>query len=135
MIKAEDLRIGDLVRYGMDIVSVLAVHSNGSVCFADGKDQICVEQVLLEPIPLTQEILEKNGFEVAYPEKSYIKLFIGSPRRELIRFLSIENWQTEWKVFLKYTNRANYVLLRFVNYVHELQHILWVLGENANLKI
>lgn len=63
MIKAEDLRIGDLVKYGKDIITILATHADGLVCFADGKDQICVEHVLLEPIPLTPEILEKNGWK------------------------------------------------------------------------
>ncbi len=133
MIKAEDLRIGDLVRYGMDIISILAVHSNGSVCFADGKDQLYAESVLLEPILLTPEILEKNGFEVVYPEKCYNK-FIGPPRG-LIRFLSIEYRRTEWKIFIKYTSLVDHVLLHSFNYVHELQHILWALGEDANLKI
>ena len=28
MIKAEDLRIGDLVRYGKDVISIQAVHTN-----------------------------------------------------------------------------------------------------------
>lgn len=37
MIKAEDLRVGDLVRYGKDIITILAVHANGGVCFTDGK--------------------------------------------------------------------------------------------------
>ena len=63
MIKAEDLRIGDLVRYGKDIITILATHADGLVCFADGKDQICVEHVLLDPIPLTPEILEKKRVE------------------------------------------------------------------------
>lgn len=51
MIRAEELRIGDLVRYGKDVITLTAVHANGSVCFADGKDQMYAEDVLLEPIP------------------------------------------------------------------------------------
>lgn len=54
MIKAEDLRIGDIVRYGMDIVLIMAVHYNGTVCFADGKDQICVRHI---PSRITADII------------------------------------------------------------------------------
>lgn len=134
MIKAEDLRVGDLVRYGVDIVQILAVHSNGSVCFADGKDQICVEHVLLEPIPLTLEILEKNGFEVKRIEECYAKT-IGPQKKYISRYISIERMHTEWKIFIKYTSLIDQGLLRSVKHVHELQHILWALGEDANLKI
>ena len=31
--------------------------------------------------------------------------------------------------------RFLFVKVRVIKYVHELQHILWVLGEDANLKI
>lgn len=134
MIKAEDLRIGDLVRYGEQVITIHAVYYKCIDDFVIGEETFCISCKELIPIPLTPEILEKNGFEVVYPEKCYNK-FISSPGSGLIRFLSIENWQTEWKVFLKYTNRADYVLLRFAKYVHELQHILWALGEGTNLKV
>lgn len=133
MIKAEDLRIGDIVRYGKNTITILAVHANGGVCFTDGKDQLYAEDVLLEPILLTPEILEKNGFEVVYPEKCHMK-FIGPPRG-LIRLLSIEKVHTELKVFVKYSSLVDHVLLRSVYYVHELQHILWALGESSDINI
>ncbi len=134
MIKAEDLRIGDLVRYGVNVITLASVHANGSVCFADGKDQMYAEDVLLEPILLTTEILEKNGFEVKYPGECYAKT-IGPQKKYTSRYISIENMHTEWKIFLKYTSLIDHVLLRSVNYVHDLQHILWALGEDANLTI
>ena len=149
MIKAEDLRVGDLVK----VIGTESVFTDGEICSVESVDKLYGVASLkgidwgieecgflknsreIDPIPLTPEILEKNRFEVGYPEKCYNK-FISSPGRKLIRFLSIENWPTEWKVFLKYTNRTDhYVLLRFVKYVHELQHILWALGADANLKI
>lgn len=149
MIKAEDLRIGDLVK----VIGTESVFTDGEICRVEATDVTCGNLASLKgiewgieecgflrdcteiaPIPLTTEILEKNRFEVGYPEKCYNK-FISSPGRKLTRFLSIENWPTEWKVFLNYTDRADYVLLRFVKYVHELQHILWALGADANLKV
>lgn len=150
MIKAEDLRIGDLVIVNENcsleqgtIGKVSEVRSTplykeneGSIGLKPISNDRWPWGVLcrnIDPIPLTPEILEKNKFEVGYPENIYNK-FIGS-MRGLIRFLSIENMHTEWKVFIKYSSLDYRVLLRSVNYVHELQHILWALGEDANLKI
>nr|DAI24175.1 MAG TPA: hypothetical protein [Caudoviricetes sp.] len=151
MIKAEDLRIGDLVRANCncalaegtigtiveisketntynnkEFVKLIPINSVSNY----GWGVLCNN---IEGIPLTPEILEKNKFEVGYPENVYNK-FIGS-MRGLIRFLSIKNKYTEWKVFIKYSSLDFQVLLRSINYVHELQHILWALGEDASLKI
>lgn len=150
MIKAEDLRVGDLVRINENcslkegvISYITEIRTRGifekedfvKLKHFDSDWEFGVWCRNIDPIPLTTEILEKNRFEVVYPEKCYNK-FISSPGRKLTRFLSIENLPTEWKVFLKYTDRTDdYVLLRFVKYVHELQHILWALGADANLKV
>lgn len=129
MIKAEDLRIGDLVRYGKDIITILATHADGLVCFADGKDQICVEHVLLEPIPLTPEILEKNGWKKR--TEGWYFMMISK-----YMYLSVEfGYEDGIRVFLKRTTDGLYVKLNVANNVHELQHILWALGKDANLKI
>lgn len=133
MIKAEDLRIGDLARYGKDVVSIQAVHADGLVCFADGKDQICVEHVLLEPIPLTPEILEKNGFKVGVPGECYMKFICKTLFYK--RYISVELKPNDWAVFIKYTDIPDYALIRHVQYVHELQHILWALGLDAEIKL
>lgn len=125
MIKAEDLRIGDLVRYGKDIITILATHADGLVCFADGKDQICVEHVLLEPIPLTPEILEKNGFKMREDTVVYAKNRLG---------LKPLGDGKGYQVGLG-SLRFLFVKVRVIKYVHELQHILWALGNDANLKI
>lgn len=123
MIKAEDLRIGDLVRYGKDIITILATHADGLVCFADGKDQICVEHVLLEPIPLTPEILEKNGWK-----RDKLVPYIYGHEAHYIEVICTPN--SEW-VYVTFKGDT----IHRIKYVHELQHILWALGKDANLKI
>ena len=60
MIKVEDLRIGDLVRYGQQVYTIQAVNANGIVHFAEL--DLPVECSLLESIQITTEILEKNGW-------------------------------------------------------------------------
>lgn len=129
MIKAEDLRIGDIVRYGKNTITILAVHANGGVCFADGKDQLYAEDVLLEPILLTPEILEKNGWKKR--TEGWYFMMISK-----YMYLSVEfGYENGIRVFLKRATDGFYVKLNIANNVHELQHILWALGKDANLKI
>lgn len=129
MIKAEDLRIGDIVRYGKNTITILAVHANGGVCFTDGKDQLYAEDVLLEPILLTPEILEKNGWKKR--TEGWYFMMISK-----YMYLSVEfGYENGIRVFLKLATDGFYVKLNIANNVHELQHILWALGKDANLKI
>lgn len=145
MIGAENLKAGDIVRINKDYDGLV----NGDV----GKITIVGDYFIqlttytnrierryrvfsdnIDPIPLTPEILEKNRFEVEYPGKRYNKP-IGAQKRFLSRYLSIEYRPTGWKVFMQYNILVDHVLLCSVKHVHELQHILWALGEDANLKI
>ena len=152
MIKAEDLRIGDLVKVGCN-----SMFPEGAICVVteidsetasrdqkgfvslnfpdDNDDGPCgVWCCNIEGIRLTPEILEKNGFEVKRIGECYAKT-IGPQKKYISRYISIERMHTEWKIFIKYTSLIDHGLLRSVNYVHELQHILWALGEDANIKI
>lgn len=53
----------------------------------------------------------------------------------LARYLAVERKSGNWGVFIKYCSLYDYALLRKINYIHELQHILWALGLNAELKV
>lgn len=151
MIKAEDLRIGDLVRVSRD-----CAFPKGTVCiitdihaektFKDKKGVVDISSVNdtddgpwgtwccnIEPIPLTPEILEKNGFKVRVSRVYYTKL-IGYANF-LQRNIAIERKRNDWAVFIRYKKMPDSVLLRHIQYIHELQHILWALGLDANLKI
>lgn len=150
MIKAEDLRISDLVMVNRDsefpkgtmcvVTDILKVFDNkgGVVSLSAINDEDdgpwgtwCFN---IEGVPLTPEILEKNGFEVTYPGKCYNKQ-IGEHKRFLSRYLSTEYIDTEWEVSMNYDTLIDHVTLCSVRYVHELQHVLWALGENAKLNI
>lgn len=150
MIKHEDLRIGDLVRVCCD-----CEFPEGSVCivtqinpertykkktgvvtlsYADGTDDgpWGVWCCYIEGVPLTPEILEKNDFKRIDPGKYYTKT-MGDTSRFLKRYIAIERKRRDWAVFLKYESLPDYVLIRHIQYVHELQHILWALGLDAQL--
>ena len=156
MIKAEDLRIGDLVivnKIGCmvpkgNMCKVVAIDSEKS--FEEMNLKGCATLIELEvnycnisfgiwckyisPIPLTPELLEKNGFNVIDPEKCYTKP-IAAQETFSARYLSIENKPTGWRVFIKYEKFSDNALTRSIKYVHELQHILWALGLDAELKV
>jgi hypothetical protein len=155
MIKAEDLRIGDLVRVSRD-----CAFPKGTVCiitdihaektFKDKKEVVDISSVNdtddgpwgtwccnIEGMPITPEILEKNGWGT--------KMFGGS------KFFCIElNCYLELCVtYEKKDNNfsvgtfshipggdldINYFPID-IQYVHELQHILWALRLKAEFKI
>lgn len=149
MIKAEDLRIGDFVRVSNDncmipkgaICEVVAIDSERS--YEDKKGIAGLLQTDreewefshgvwcdgIEGITITPEILEKNGWKKR-TEGWYFKMI------SKYMYLSVEfGYEDGIRVFLKRTTDGLYVKLNVANNVHELQHILWVLGKDANLKI
>lgn len=139
MIKAEDLRVGDLVK----VIGTESVFTDGEICSVESVDRIYgvaslkgidwgVEEcgflrdcMQIDPIPLTPEILEKNGFEMREDTVVYAK-----NRLALKPLDECKGYQVGLGSL-----RLFYIKVRIVKYVHELQHILWVLGEDANLKV
>lgn len=122
-IEAKDLKIGDYVECNDCICKIIKIdsyeeevvveESDGSTIAYDSLD--CED---LSPIPLTDEILEANGWEedkVGCMWKRFddqkIEYFNGS-------------------VSSFFHNLNNHVL-----YVHQLQHILWAMGLNSEIEV
>lgn len=143
MIKPEDLRIGNFVRVSSDnsmipkgtVCEVVAIDSEREC--EDKKGLAGLLQIVreewefshgvwcegIEGIPITPEFLEKNGWEQEY----YAPIIYGHIGHDIeISFLQTSK---RCSVLL------NDISLCEIQYVHELQHILWALGEDANLKI
>ena len=146
MIKAEGLRIGDIVRINENdsiknglIGKVTDIDSlreykekKGAITLNTIEDDgwywgiWCCD---IEPIPLTPEILEKNGWKKR--TEGWYFMMISK-----YMYLSVEfGYENGIRVFLKRATDGLYVKLNTANNVHELQHILWALGKDANLKI
>ena len=152
MIKPEDLRIGDLVMishgcmfhkgtmcavteirpdkesgYKKGAVSLSAINDN------DGRScgTWCCN---IEGITITPEILNKNGFKEVVVGEYYTKS-IDNEEDYLARDLIVLPNSGSWNVFIKHCGFQGDVLLQKIQYVHELQHILLVLGLDAELKI
>ena len=147
MIKAEDLRIGDLVKFNencfltkkgtigkvTDIYSLRQYGNKKGVVTLEFTEGYARSQNVwcrnIDTIPLTPEILEKNGWKKR--TEGWYFMMISK-----YMYLSVEfGYENGIRVFLKRTTDGIYVKLNIANNVHELQHILWALGKDANLKI
>ena len=140
MIKAEDLRIGDLVIVNENcsleqgtIGKVSEVRSTplykeneGSIGLKPISNDRWPWGVLcrnIDPIPLTPEILENNGWN-----RDKLVAYIYGHEAHNIEVICTPN--SEW-VYVTFKGET----IHRIKYVHELQHILWALGLDANLKI
>lgn len=137
MIHQKDLRLGDLVQITVDlpeykrgdifvVIDISEVYIGlRSPSESDCRPDMYTIRDHIEGIHLTPEILEKNGFEMREGTVVYMK------NRLALKPLEDEKG---YQIGLG-SLRTFYVKVKIVKYVHELQHILWVLGKDANLKI
>lgn len=146
MIKPEDLRIGDLVRVNRDypfpdgtLCTIAEIQDekasgdeNGFVVIRSINDDDaswwawCND---IEGVPITPELLEKNGFKEEQHQKEGTSEWYDYYHYDLgINIV----YEVEENKFAAYLDGKK---LREIQYVHELQHILWALGLNAKLKV
>lgn len=148
MIKSEDIKIGDLVMVGNDnclipkgaLCEVVAIDSEWAC--EDKKEIAGLLQTVreewefshgvwcnnIEGIPLTPELLEKNGFKEEQHQKEGTSEWYDFYHYDLgINIV----YEAEGNKFAAYLDGKK---LREIKYLHELQHILWALGLNAELR-
>lgn len=153
MIKAEDLRIGDIVQTNKDcmfpkdtLCIVTEIHPDRQN--NDKKGVATLKAVsdeddgpwgtwcnYIDGVPVTPEILRNNDFKEEVEGKYFTRPIKARAGSSLARYLAVERKKYAWVIFIKYYNVTGYALLCHIKYVHELQHILWVLGKDANLTI
>lgn len=143
MIKAENLRIGDLVRVSCNcslaegtIGTIVEISKETNAEDTKGFVRLIPINSIsnwgwgiscdnVEGIQLTLEILEKNGFVMRDDTVVFLKGRLAlKPLRD----------GKGYQVGLG-SLQVLFAIVRIVKYVHELQHILWALGKDANLKI
>ncbi len=94
--------------------------------FAKGEYEFC------EPIPLTEEILVKNGFEKLNDEtfllKNQIEIEVGPKFSEVSA--RYEDYDRDYN---SYNN--NYIEIAIIHYVHQLQHLLRLCGIEKEITI
>lgn len=152
MIEPEDLRIGDIVQTNKDcmfpkdtLCIVTEIHPDRQR--NDKKGVVSLKAVNdeddgpwgtwccnIDGVPITPEILKKNGFKEEIVGK-YSTKPLDNEEYFFARDLAVERKCGNWVVFIKYRRLHENALLRKIQYVHELQHILWVLGLDTELKL
>lgn len=106
---------------------------------AKGIDTFFLEKEQITPIPLTQEILEKNGWKkevmsrgVKNSHRVYTK-----PDIEEYGYFPIYIEEGIGKEFDVYPFTDNHVCnqIAYIKYVHQLQHLLFALGINSEMEV
>ena len=129
--KAKELKIGDWVLAGGSPIKIdeLVEGIDALTLYDDETNEIeNYSYDELSPIPLTEEILEKNGWR-ENDEIWGIDYAFGHLH---IEFFSNGK---EIEAMVSVTDDRDVCCLRQIKYIHELQHILWALGMDDDLKI
>ena len=143
--KANELMIGDYISVKLSgmLIKVAAVHHKKAAYHAVVNKLFWVRESLLEPIPLTLEILEKNGFE-----KSYSSILTADGYKKLPQYkyknmtqvqdicrnlITISYSDLEGGVYDIQCGISSHIY--DLKYVHQLQHALRLCGINKNIEL
>lgn len=144
MIPIKDLRIGDLVK----TTTRNPILEKGSICKVVLIDALinsiivqksdvdvcrCLVKEEIEGIPLTPEILEKNGWNKRHDPTSSCDIY--SKGKDAFYVSLEQSIYKKQEGFELVVADSTYRFGNKIQYVHQLQHILWVLGEDAKLII
>lgn len=144
MIPIKDLRIGDLVK----TTTRNPILEKGSICKVVLIDALinsiivqksdvdvcrCLVKEEIEGIPLTPEILEKNGWNKRHDPTSSCDIY--SKGKDAFYVSLEQSIYKKQEGFELVVADSTYRFGNKIQYVHQLQHILWALGEDANLII
>ena len=122
--KANELMLGDWVAYRKDFpdrVNAIAIGGHAVSLEHDSWQQMSS----IQPIPLTPEILKKNGFDFLYSSVPG-----GTPQEQRMRKVDTYEWRGIAVNYYHETNDFQIVNFRGVriNYVHQFQHALRLCG-------
>jgi hypothetical protein len=133
--KAEDLMIGDLVLYNETHQQILEISGIDDEVYLE-TDEL-VHQSEIQPIPLTPEVLEKNGFlanKHVYPYPYYkyevkeIKVKVGFAFPQGNRTSYKEPW-------VCVDTECVYIEHLPCMFVHQLQHVLRLCGIEKEIEL
>lgn len=121
---------GDLVKFATNTYTIVNFEENflyNKICYAlistnSTKTAFVADRDIL-PIPLTPEILEKNGWKKSINGKYALK--IKNANYVVLEF-------TEDGIYI-YINENT--MLFTIKYIHELQHLLFGLGINSEIEV
>ena len=135
--KANEMMIGDWVtckKWRENPFKLTRINDNGKYYYGITSNETQVGPFLLdeiEPIPLTTEILKKNGFDTSDPEvKQYHFTEDGQSYHFSLR-----------QMYSQKDNKPNgysfyaFSVLTIIDYVHQLQHALKLCGIEKEIEL
>lgn len=120
---------GDFVyNHKGEVIRITSSYLKGTRLFYYKTDKIdestgCILEKALKPIPLTSEILEKNGWE-------FYRGFYYSPKEKDVGISLSSQTGYVWNAYI-----AGYTLRSDINSVSDLQHLLFGLGINHEMEV
>lgn len=123
---AKDLMIGDIVSVTPSsmLIRIAAIHRKKVAYHACNNSFSWVRVGLLQPIPLTPEILENNGFR----KESYIEVVGGLDTYYLGEEIGSFRIHRLQKGYYQFG-------LAKINFVHQLQHALRLCGVRKEIEL
>lgn len=122
--KIEELSIGDWVMYRNREWQVCSLYQfTGEVGLWRKDSQICENVADLTPVPLTPEILEKNGFSHNGRKWYTPELF------------TLERWGDVWSIVIACSCGEYVCEVCTIKYVHQLQHALRLTGIEKEIEV
>lgn len=128
-----DLAIGDIVAYDGHLLEVESVSRER--CTLKG-DSLVYEASPneIDGVPLTGKILQKNFFQKDDENGRYWRL-IGSGKKLWLLAIGITDYTDDIEFLVSVHDLVDRVTIGTIFYVHELQHLLGVLGEYDDLRL
>ena len=133
---------GDLVKFATNTYTIVNFEENflhNKICYAlistNSTKTAFVEDRDILPIPLTPEILEKNGWKLHkhHERNSYDDVSWSSYHKPAETNISLIFYPEEEAFFLfLYAQEISETPIR---YIHQLQHILFGLGLNSEIEM
>ena len=158
MIRAEELMLGDIVTVNRsecvaDGGQYMTWKQDGKIILIE-KDYVRVQYEIdeedewddweevgledIEPIPITPEILERNGFKLKEKGVLYTE-YVSGDEHSIIEFgfykESIHDIDTVLNCELGFVGGLDRIHHCHVKYVHELQHALRLCGISKNIEL
>ena len=120
----KELIIGDLVYCFGKVYSIWMINRDTDIATIEDEYTIEEQDIHdLKPIPITPDILEKNGW-------SLIHGFYCSPNEEGVEIRLVSQTGYVWNAYV-----GNNLLRSKINNVSDLQHLLFGLGLNSEMEV
>lgn len=138
--KAQDIRLGNLFSHTnengtFNIVVKEILESGINTHFNNGTWFIGLDNI--RPIPLTEEILLKAGFEKESEDDKYGRVFLIPNTKYIIRVVNYGNPQkVDFGYSLEISDNKDWCGIKRIYFLHDLQNTIFALtGEDIKIEV